>query len=65
MRKEFKPSFKFVKITRLDNNFDTTKVVVYSDAETLPELLDDMLDFIKACGYSIIPSATLDIVESE
>lgn len=65
MRKEFKPSYKFVKNTNLHNNFDTTKVVMYSDAEDLTDLLRDFLDFIKACGYSIKPGSSLEVVDDE
>ena len=65
MRKEFKPSYKFVKQVNLHNNFDTTKVVIYSDACDLTELLSDLLDFIKACGYSVKPGASLEVVDNE
>lgn len=65
MRKEFKPSYKFVKNVDLHNNFDTAKVVMYSDAEDLTDLLRDFLDFIKACGYSIKPGSSLEVVDDE
>lgn len=65
MRKEFKPSFKFTKNVDLDNDYDTTRLIVYSDAETLPELLSDFLNFIRACGFSVASNATLEIENNE
>lgn len=60
---EFKKRYSFIKHTNLDNEFDTTKVIVHSSAETLSELLSDILDFVKACGYSLKPGAELEIIE--
>ena len=65
MRKKFKPSYKFVKNTNLNNNYDTTKVIMYSDAEDLADLLRDFLDFIRVCGYSIKPGSSLEVVDDE
>lgn len=44
--------YKFVKIKDEKNEFDTTKVVIYSDATSLSDLIDNFSDFLKACGYS-------------
>lgn len=65
MKKEFKPSYKFVKNINLSNVFDTTKVIMYSDTENLTDLLRDFLDFIRACGYSIKPGSSLEVVDDE
>ena len=47
------------------NQFDTTNVVVESNAVTLPEILEDFKEFLMACGYQIKPSEQLALYEEQ
>lgn len=65
MKNKLKPKYKFVNFIDIDNRFDTSQTVTYSIAETLPELLEDILNFLRGCGYAIGPGATLEIVDPD
>ncbi len=56
---------KFTKTRDLSNPYDTTEVSIETFAIGLPEVLGDFLNFLRACGYSISPEASLEIVEEE
>lgn len=45
--------YKFIKIKDEANKFDTTDVTIESVSVGLPELLEDITDFLKACGFSL------------
>lgn len=48
-------SYKFIKTKDPNNEFDRTNVEieVCSEEVTLDDLLEDIEDFLRACGYSI------------
>lgn len=58
-----KPKFKFLKTKDEDNRFDTSNVLVTSDAETLEDILTDFEDFLRGCGY--VFDGHLDIIEED
>ena len=43
----------FMKRSDDDNRFDTTDVVMHSDAMTVPEILEDFRTFLLGCGYPV------------
>lgn len=63
LRERFK--YALLKYNDRDNRFDTNSVCIKSNATTLTELLDDVLIFIKASGFSIPDGAVLDVVGPE
>jgi hypothetical protein len=55
----------FKKLRNKTNKFDTTDITFESEAESLPEILDDMRDFLAACGYAVSYKDTLVIEKEE
>jgi hypothetical protein len=55
----------FKKIPDPTNQFDKTTVVVETESQTLPDLLDDFADFLKGCGFVIPNNCSIQIVEEE
>ena len=43
--------FKFIKLQDESNKYDTTKVIVVSEAITLPQILEDFQDFLRGSGF--------------
>lgn len=43
-------------------DFDTTKIEMEFNDESLGEVLDNMTNFLRCCGYVIDNDATLEIV---
>lgn len=55
--------FTFIKNTDQSNPYDTTKVIVESNAESLPVILKDFECFLKASGF--VFDGSLEIVSME
>jgi hypothetical protein len=55
--------YKFIKTKDPENKYDTSNVTVESNAEALPELLEDIEDFLRGCGFCF--KGNLDIVKDE
>lgn len=60
---ERKPCYTFIKNRDIDNRFDITRIRFDTDAMDLNELLEEIDNFIKACGFS--PKGTLEYVQDE
>ena len=54
----------FRKVRDDDNQFDTTNITIESDAQTLPDVLEDFKGFLMACGYYVNPGDSI-VIESE
>lgn len=62
VRERFK--YALLKYQDKDNRFDTNSVCVKSNAVTLTELLDDLLIFIRASGFSVPNNAVLELAST-
>ena len=58
--------YKFIKTKDPDNEFDRSHInhIILYDA-TLPELLEDFLRFLKACGFHFDINDKIEVVEVE
>lgn len=43
--------FRFIKEKDKDNSYDNTNVIVESQSDCLPEILEDFADFLRGCGF--------------
>ena len=57
---EFKARYSFIKHNDRDNGFDTNKIIFHSEGTCLSEILEDLADFLRACGY-IFPYGALEV----
>lgn len=55
--------YKFVKYKDIENSYDTTKVIIQLDANSLPELLEAFEDFLRASSFSF--DGHLEIVKDD
>ncbi len=53
------------KLRDKDNKFDNTDVIFRVESEYLPDVLEAMLRFISACGFTVKPGDELVIVNAE
>lgn len=54
---------KFVKIKDPQNGYDSTDIIMRTDAIGLPEIVKDFEDFLRACGYRF--EGELDFVSED